>query len=138
MTACIVLPNEATSNPHLLKYKFTCALRDILVGLEAKTGGFNALTASGRAILQAPFVLGRKKGQPRGAQANSRRAVRAREILSELAATVWDQRPELRNNWSATAREIMNMTALKLEGVSHLGFEAVRKHLSKAGKAGRF
>jgi hypothetical protein len=78
-----------------------------------------------------PLAEGRKKGGPLGAQANYKRAMESRKTIARLAKELWERRPELKDNMSATAREIF-----KQGGVGHLGVEAIRKHLSKARKEG--
>ncbi len=84
------------------------------------------------------FVEGRKKGQRAGAQANRRRAADSRAALIRLARPLLERKPDLRTNLSRMVREIRSMEAqaLKQAGVSHLGDEAMRKHLSNARRDG--
>jgi hypothetical protein len=49
---------------------------------------------------------GRKKGQSMGALANRAKGERFREVIVMLARDLWERKPELINNMSATAREI--------------------------------
>ncbi|MGZ5918343.1 MAG: hypothetical protein ACXWJV_00905 [Hyphomicrobium sp.] len=81
----------------------------------------------------------RKQGRLRGARANKKKGERYRKAIVRLAREVWDRNLQLKNNLSATAREIEGKKdeALKTGPHSYLGADAIRKHLSKLRKEGK-
>lgn len=81
----------------------------------------------------SPDADWRKKGQAAGAQANREKARTVSKVIIELARNVWADKPRLKNNMLATAREIERKKdeRLKRGAFSYLGVDAIRKHLAR-------
>ncbi len=82
-----------------------------------------------------------KKVQLAGQLANKRKAERIGRVIDGLAEKMWRQRPHLKNKWLPTAKAI---DAMKHDALTHknrpdafVGWETIRKHLSKSNKRER-